>query len=241
MGEILLMKKRLFVAIFGLLFVLLPFVNTEALAFLSIVTAKQCPLYLVLEEKDGTVSQAYLGTPAGSFPIKSVEGYRPIQEVLLNAKNDDGINRFLWRLEFAKPDDPIEVMQLWVAYIPREKTIEVASGKTAHNEWYRIASQLPLPDGVFLFVSYEPDEQETPLSHVFTITLTKKGLAFVPIPEVYEKLIPLAITFSQSRGTFDSERTKQIIGCLTHLAQNENVDNIARILNLKKEFKATWH
>jgi len=63
----------------------------------------------------------------------------------------------------------------------------------------------------------------------------------VPIPEVYEKLIPLAITFSQSRGTFDSERTKQIIGCLTHLAQNENVDNIARILNLKKEFKATWH
>jgi len=100
------MKKRLFVAIFGLLFVLLPFVNTEALAFLSIVTAKQCPIYLVLEEKDGIVSQAYLGTPAGSFPIKSVEGYRTIQEVLLNAKNDEGINRFLWRLEFAKPDDP---------------------------------------------------------------------------------------------------------------------------------------
>ena len=235
------MRKRLYLMIFGLLFVLLPFMNTEASAFLSIVTSKKCPLFLVLEEKGGKVSQAYLNTPTGSFPIKPVEGYCLVRDALFSTKSNDNINRYLWRLDFASPEDPTEVMQLWIAYMPEERTVEVACGKTVHNEWYRVTSQLPLPDGVFLFVSYEPDGQETPLSHVFTITLTKKGLAFTPIPGVYKQLIPLAITFAQSKGMFGSERAKQIVGSMTQLAENENVDNVAKMLNLKKEFKTTWY
>jgi len=233
------MKRRFFCdkLVFSLILLLL---TSRIASAMSIVTAKKCPIYLVMEEKDGTISQAYLGTPAGSHQIKSIEGYVLTQQEMISTKVNKGSRCFLWRLSFTKPDNPAELMQVWIAYIQEKKIIEVASGKSRRNEWSRAILQLPLPEGVFLFISCEPDGDETSLSNIFTITLTSKGLTFTPVAELYQQLIPLAITFAQSKGIFENERTQKTIGTLTQLAQGENVDNIAKMLNLKKEFKITW-
>ena len=150
------MKRRFFCdkLVFSLILLLL---TSRIASAMSIVTAKKCPIYLVMEEKDGTISQAYLGTPAGSHQIKSIEGYVLTQQEMISTKVNKGSRCFLWRLSFAKPDNPAELMQVWIAYIQEKKIIEVASGKSRRNEWSRAILQLPLPEGVFLFISCEPD------------------------------------------------------------------------------------
>lgn len=60
------------------------------------------------------------------------------------------------------------------------------------------------------------------------------------MPKVYEQIIPLAITFAQSKGIFEQEKVQRTIGIFTQLAQGENADNIAKTLSLKKGFKITW-
>ena len=127
------MKRRFFCdkLVFSLILLLL---TSRIASAMSIVTAKKCPIYLVMEEKDGTISQAYLGTLAGSHQIKSIEGYVLTQQEMISTKVNKGSRCFLWRLSFAKPDNPAELMQVWIAYIQEKKIIEVASGKSRRNE-----------------------------------------------------------------------------------------------------------
>lgn len=233
------MKKALLSIFVVFFFLFMPLAETGAWA-LTVTTAKKCPLYLVADVKNGVIAQAHLGTPAGSYPIKTIEGYLLSRHEIFTLKNKGESPRYLWRLHFVKGDSSNETMQLWIAYLPNERIIEVASGKTINNDWTRIVSKLPLPEGVFLFPSYDPLAEEQALPCVFTIILSQKGLSFAPMPKVYEQIIPLAITFAQSKGIFEQEKVQRTIGIFTQLAQGENADNIAKTLSLKKDFKITW-
>lgn len=178
------------------------------------------PIVLVLEQENGTVSSAWLRTPAGARELTEVEGLTYISDAKYLSKVDqDTKDDLLWRLSFInfKGDG----LHLWLGMTTWLPKLFISSTPYQYTRWDAVPAKLVVPKGTAIYVSpatpsynkAEPFAGRNSYSFVYTMRMTADGPAFVPVPDAYKQIALLLRTGIQ--GEFSPMKRLAYVRMLT--------------------------
>lgn len=153
------------------------------------------PLVIVLEQNKGTVTSAWLRTPAGAKQIEQIEGLSYIADsVFLSRVDQDTKNDVLWRTSFTNFEG--NGVHLWIGMTTWSPKVYILTTPYQYTRWDVIPAKLIVPKGTAVYVSpatptYKKADSfsgRDSYSFVYTIRMTPEGPAFVPVPDVYKQL-----------------------------------------------------
>lgn len=157
------------------------------------------PIVVVLEQDHGTITSAWLRTPAGARKLDKLDGLSFVSdEKILTRADHDAKNDLLWRMSFTNLEG--DGIHLWIGMTTWSPTVYLSSAPFRYTRWHALPVKIDVPKGTSLYIA--PD---TPFytrlenqysgtetySFIYTIMLTPEGPAFVPMPSVYKQLSPL--------------------------------------------------
>ena len=175
---------------------------------ISTLRIPNSPVFLMLERSGGTITSAWLRTPAGARRIDQLDGMVYAADSVIETKVDqDSQNDLLWRISFTNFEGT--GVHLWIGLTTWNPTAFIAVSPYHYTRWDAIPAKLVVPKGTAIYVSpatpsYNKAGQfsgRQSYSFVYTIRMTPEGPAFVPIPDVYKQLALLLR--AGIRGEFD--------------------------------------
>jgi len=153
------------------------------------------PMVLVLEQDKGTISSAWLRTPAGAVEIEQVEGMSYIAEsVFLSQVDQDSKDDVLWRTSYTNFDG--DGIHLWIGMTTWLPKVYILKTPFQYTRWDAVPAKLIVPKGTAVYISpatpaYEKTDSYSgrdSYSFVYTLRMTPEGPSFVPVPDVYRQL-----------------------------------------------------
>jgi hypothetical protein len=175
----------------------------SALASTRVLSVPGQPVFLVLKEESGAVTQAILRTPSGLQPVTEIVGLSFSGENLTSQQVDrDGKPDLLWKLTFLEKDDKSQGTVLWVSVITRKPRLWLAASPVGETLWDAIRPKLTVPRGTLLYVSPTlPQFFNLPqyqgkdiLTYVYCIVLSDAGPGIGVVPDVYKQLLRIVQT-----------------------------------------------
>ncbi len=147
------------------------------------------------QDKDGKILSAWIRTPKVSRKIGQIEGLSYIADNKFYLDADgDGTKDLLWRISF-NDDKGEKGVHLWVGALGRLAKIYVSSTPYVYTRWDALPTKVRTPSDCALYVSPTLPGSKARgtecYSFIYTLKLTPEGLAFIPVPSVYEQLFPL--------------------------------------------------
>ena len=220
-GRLSLLPMPLLLVLLVLILWLLPGASINA-AGTSIKTLRvpNFPVALVLEQKGGTVTSAWLRTPAGARQIDQVEGMIYVADSDFAARVDqDADDDVLWRVSFTNFND--EGVHLWIGLMTWSPTAFIFTSPYQYTRWDVIPAKLVVPTSTAVYVAPATSDYTkagryggtNSYSFVYTVRLTPEGPAFVPVPDVYRQLAILLRAGLQ--GEFDPKKRLAYVRMLT--------------------------
>ncbi len=159
------------------------------------VSVPDFPIVLALEQENGTISSAWIRTPAGTRELSEIEGLTYISDAKFVTNVDqDKKNDLMWRLSFI--DFQGDGVHLWLGMTTWIPKLFIATTPYQYTRWDAVPAKLVVPKGTAVYVSpatpsYNMAEAFTgrdSYSFVYTMRMTADGPAFVPVPSVYKQL-----------------------------------------------------
>ena len=154
------------------------------------------PIILVLEQEKGSISSAWLRTPAGARKLEQLEGLSLMaNDPMLTKVEKKKKNDLLWRLSFTNFEG--NGVDLWLGMLSWQPRVYIATTPFQYTRWHALPAKLEVPRGSFLYIApaspfyqrlakqYSGKES---YSFIYTMMLTPEGPAFVPAPTVYQQL-----------------------------------------------------
>lgn len=178
-------------------FIFLIVFPVEASAYLKVMTVPGHPVTLVFQHDNGQVVSAFLRTPEGIHPVKSVEGFILGKSAyLLPYADGDLLKDLIWKIEF-RDQKKEKNMLFWITALTKNPRAWVAMTPVSPTLWEKLPFDVKTPGEVFLYVSpnlpgygeNKPRGGDDVLSFVYAIGLTKDGPNFVLAPDVYKQLL----------------------------------------------------
>lgn len=194
-------------------FLMTPVSNAEANT--RVLTAPGHPIFLVLREESGVVTQAVLRTPAGLQPVTEIVGFSFAGESLSTMPIDrDAKPDLLWKLRFLDMKDRSQGTALWISSLTRQPRVWLATSPVGETLWDAIRPKLTVPRGTILYVSpilppffnLPQYEGKDVLSYVYCLVLDETGPGIGVVPEVYKQLLRIVQTVREHE--FDPGRKK---------------------------------
>jgi hypothetical protein len=208
------LKKMRFLAAF-VLALLFGFTMGPAEANTRVLSVPGYPVFLVLREEAGTVTQAILRTPAGLQPVTEIVGFSFAGETASTVRVDsDSKPDLLWKLSFLDWKDRSQGVALWISCLTRQPRLWLAVSPVGETLWDAIRPKLTVPRGTLLYVSpilpaffslpqYQGKEI---LTYVYCLHLDETGPVIGTVPEVYKQLLRIVQTVREHE--FDPGRKK---------------------------------
>ncbi|MDO5114846.1 MAG: hypothetical protein Q4D58_01975 [Synergistaceae bacterium] len=154
------------------------------------------PIIVVLEQEGGSVTSAWLRTPAGARRLDRLEGLSFISsEPIITRVDQDSKDDLLWRLSFMNIDG--EGLNLWLGMTTWAPRVFIACAPLNYTRWHALPAKVEVPKGTSIYIApaaplYQNlDKQfrgKDSYSFIYTMMLTPEGLNFVPVPSVYKQL-----------------------------------------------------
>ncbi|NLI95523.1 MAG: hypothetical protein GX436_02215 [Synergistaceae bacterium] len=177
--------------------------SRTAFAHTRVLSVPGYPIYLVLREEAGVVSQAVLRTPAGIQPVTEIVGFSLTGEISSTLKVDrDSKPDLIWKLSFVNWNDRSQGTVLWISLLSRQPRLWLAVSPIGETLWDAIRPRLSVPRGILLYVSPAlpaffrlPEYQgKEILTYVYCIQLGETGPVLTNAPEVYKQLLRIVQT-----------------------------------------------
>ena len=160
-----------------------------------LLNAPNFPIVLALEQEKGTVSSAWLRTPAGARELTEVEGLTYLSDAKYLSNVDQDIkDDLLWRLSFInfKGDG----VHLWLGMTTWLPKLFISTTPYQYTRWDAVPAKLVVPKGTAIYVSPATPSYNKAVafdgrnsySFVYTMRMTADGPAFVPVPAVYKQI-----------------------------------------------------
>ncbi len=128
--------------------------SRTAFAHTRVLSVPGYPIYLVLREEAGVVSQAVLRTPAGIQPVTEIVGFSLTGEISSTLKVDrDSKPDLIWKLSFVNWNDRSQGTVLWISLLSRQPRLWLAVSPIGETLWDAIRPRLSVPRGILLYVS----------------------------------------------------------------------------------------
>jgi hypothetical protein len=206
-------NRILFLAVLALL--ALSFNGKAAFANTRVLSVPGYPIYLVLKEEAGIVTQAVLRTPAGIQPVTEIVGFSLAGEISSTLQVDrDSKPDLLWKLSFLNWSDRSQGVALWISLLTRQPRLWLAVSPVGETLWDAIRPRLSVPRGTLLYVSPTlPAFFRLPeylgkdvLTYVYCLQLEETGPVLTSAPEVYKQLLRIVQTVREHE--FDPGRKK---------------------------------
>lgn len=165
---------------------------------IRMISVPDFPIVLALEQENGTISSAWIRTPAGTRELSEIEGLTYISDAkYLSNVDQDKKNDLMWRLSFI--DFQGDGVHLWLGITTWAPKLFISSSPYQYTRWDAVPAKLVVPKGTAVYVSpatpsYNKSEAFTgrnSYSFVYTVRMTADGPAFVPVPSVYKQLATL--------------------------------------------------
>ena len=162
---------------------------------IRMISVPDFPIVLAMEQENGTVSSAWIRTPAGTRELSEIEGLTYISDAKFFANVDqDKKSDLMWRLSFI--DFQGDGVHLWLGMTTWIPKLFISTTPYQYTRWDAAPAKLVVPKGTAVYVSpatpsYNMAEAFTgrdSYSFVYTIRMTADGPAFVPVPGVYKQL-----------------------------------------------------
>lgn len=207
-------KNRIFV-LTALVLLAVSLGGKTAFANTRVLSIPGYPVYLVLKEEAGVVTQAILRTPAHVQPVAEIVGFSLAGEISSTLPLDrDSKPDLLWKLSFLNWNDRSQGVALWISLLSRQPRLWVAVSPIGETLWDAIRPKLSVPRGVLLYVSptlpafFRLSEYQGKdiLTYVYCIQLEKTGPVLTSAPEVYKQLLRIVQTVREHE--FDPGRKK---------------------------------
>lgn len=188
---------------------------SPAMANTRILSVAGHPVFLVLQEESGVVTQAILRTPGTLQPVSEIVGLSFAGESTSTLKVDrDAKPDLLWKLTFLNQKDRSQGTALWVFSLTRQPRVWLAVSPVGETLWDAIRPKLTVPRGTLLYVSpilppffNLPQYQgKDVLSYVYCLVLDEAGPGIGVQPEVYKQLLRIVQTVREHE--FDAGRKK---------------------------------
>ncbi len=186
----------LIVALFGALIFFIPGTDIpEGGANLRTLRVADFPIVLVLEQNQGTVSSAWLRTPAGTRSIEQIEGLSYIADsVFLSRVDQDTKDDMLWRTSYTNFEG--NGLHLWIGMTTWLPKVYILKTPYQYTRWDAVPAKLVVPKGTAVYISpatpaYDKADSfsgRDSYSFVYTLRMTPEGPSFVPVPDVYKQL-----------------------------------------------------
>ncbi len=157
------------------------------------------PIILVLEQDKGTITSAWLRTPAGARQMDQLVGLSYIaSDPVISKVDQDTKNDLLWRLSFTNLEG--DGVHLWLGMTTFSPKVYIAATPFQYTRWHALPAKIEVPKGTCVYIApaapqyYKDAEQyrgRDSYSFIYTMMLTPEGPAFVPAPSVYKQLAVL--------------------------------------------------
>ncbi len=157
------------------------------------------PIILVLEQDNGSITSAWLRTPAGARRLDQLEGLMYVaSDPVISKVDQDAKNDLLWRLSFTNMEG--DGIHLWIGMTTFSPKVYIASTPFQYTRWHALPAKIEVPKGASVYIApaapqYSGIKKQyrgrDSYSFIYTIMLTPEGPAFVPIPSVYKQLAVL--------------------------------------------------
>ena len=157
------------------------------------------PIIVVLEQDRGTITSAWLRTPAGARRLDQLDGLSFISsDPVISKVDQDSKNDLLWRPSFTNLEG--DGVHLWIGMTTWAPRVFIASTPFQYTRWHALPAKVEVPKGTSIYIApaapfYKMlDKQysgKDSYSFIYTIMLTPEGPAFVPVPSVYKQLAVL--------------------------------------------------
>lgn len=206
-------NKRSWLFLVVSLFLVTAFSTAEANT--RVLSAPGHPIFLVLREESGVVTQAVLRTPAGIQPVTEIVGFSFAGENLSAITIDrDAKPDLLWKLTFLDMNNRSQGTALWISSLTRQPRVWLAVSPVGETLWDAIRPKLTVPRGTILYVSpilppffnLPQYEGKDVLSYVYCLVLDETGPGIGVVPEVYKQLLRIVQTVREHE--FDPGRKK---------------------------------
>ncbi len=194
---------------------LLPLSASKAFANTRILSIPGHPLFIVLQEEEGLVREAYLRSPVKLLPLPEIVGLTFAGETSSCFPVDrDGKADLLWKLTFLDQKNRTQGTILWIAALTKQPRAWIATSPVETTLWDAIRPKLSVPKGTILYVSpVLPRFFNLPeyrgrdiLTYVYCLVLDETGPGIGVIPEVYKQLLRIVQTVREHE--FDPARKK---------------------------------
>ncbi len=171
---------------------------TEGRVSVRTLRVADFPIVLVYEQQEGSVTSAWLRTPAGSMKIEEIEGLSFISDssFVSNVDNDTK-DDLMWRISFTNFAG--DGVHLWIGMTTWSPKLFIFAAPYQYTRWDVIPAKLVVPKGTAVYVSPATPSYnkagkfsgKESYSFVYTVRMTPEGPAFVPVPDVYKQLAVL--------------------------------------------------
>lgn len=213
------MKTRHPLLIFACALFLTLFVS-RSWASTRVLTTKGQPVFLVLEENAGIVTQAFFRAPGGLQPVSEVIGLSFAAEAsTVSMADHDSKPDLLWKLTFLDPRNRSEGVVLWISAMTRQPRALLGTSPIGETLWDAIRPRLSVPRGTLLYVSpilpaffTVPQFQgKDVLSYVYCVTLDETGPVIGVLPDVYRQLLRVLQTVRESETDAGKKRAYEAL------------------------------
>jgi hypothetical protein len=110
------------------------------------------PIVLVLEEKKGSITSAWLRTPAGTRSVGQIESLFYIADnTFLSDVDGDGKDDLLWRISFNNFEGI--GTHLWIGMTTAQPKIFIATTPFEYTRWDAVPAKLIVPKSTAVYVS----------------------------------------------------------------------------------------
>lgn len=187
----------------------------SAKANTRVLSAPGHPVFLVLKEESGVVTQAILRTPGTLQPVTEIVGLSFAGENTSTlAVDSDAKPDLLWKLTFLHQKERSQGTILWISALTRQPRVWLAVSPVAETLWDAIRPKLTVPRGTLLYISpILPSFFNLPqyqgkdvLTYVYCLTIAQTGPGIGVVPEVYKQLLRIVQTVREHE--FDTGRRK---------------------------------
>lgn len=186
--------------LFALILWLLPSPESET-GNISLRTLElpEFPIVLVLEQDNGTITSAWIRTPAGARKLEQLEGLAYIaSDPIISRVDQDKKDDLLWRLSFTNLEG--KGVHLWLGMTTWSPRVYISTTPFEYTRWHALPAKIEVPKGSCVYISpaapaYQRIEKKysgtESYSFIYTMMMTPEGFAFVPVPSVYRQLAAL--------------------------------------------------
>lgn len=168
---------------------------TEGRISVRTMRVSDFPIVLVFEQQNGSVTSAWLRSPAGAVPLEEIEGLSFISDSsFISQVDQDNKDDLMWRLSFTNFEG--DGAHLWIGMTTWSPKLFISSTPYQYTRWDIIPAKLIVPKGTAIYVSPATPSYNKAgkfsgresYSFVYTVRMTPEGPSFVPVPDVYRQL-----------------------------------------------------